>query len=87
MLNVRLAGDHLYGKLLFTWVSLLMSLMVSFCAVFFSRDVLDEIWDLIQLVSQSFHTYSHSWDMLFPPHLSINQITRPNMDTENCYGS
>ena len=45
MLNVRLAGDHQYGKLLFTWLSLVMSLMVSFCAVFFPRDVLDEIWD------------------------------------------
>ena len=33
MLNVRLAGDHLYGKLLFTWLSLVLSLMVSFCAV------------------------------------------------------
>ena len=29
MLNVRLAGDHLYGKLLFTWLSLVMSLMDS----------------------------------------------------------
>ena len=45
MLNVRLAGDNQYGKLLFTWVSLVVSLMVSFCAVFFPRDVLDEIWD------------------------------------------
>ena len=35
MLNVRLAGDHLYGKLLFTWLSLVMSMMVSFCAVLF----------------------------------------------------
>ena len=33
--NVRLAGDHLYGKLLFTWLSLVMSMMVSFCAVLF----------------------------------------------------
>ena len=32
MLNIRLAGDHQYGKLLFTWLSLVMSLMVSFCA-------------------------------------------------------
>ena len=32
-LNVRLAGDHLYRKLLFTWLSLVMSSMVSFCAV------------------------------------------------------
>ena len=30
MFNVRLVGDHLYGKLLFTWLSLVMSLMVSY---------------------------------------------------------
>ena len=35
VVNVRLAGDHLYGKLLFTWLSLVMSMMVSFCAVLF----------------------------------------------------
>ena len=40
MLNVRLAGDHQYGKLLFTWLSLVMSLMVPFCGVVFKRDVL-----------------------------------------------
>ena len=50
MLNVRLAGDHLYGKWLFTWLSLVMSLKVSFCAVLFPRDVFDEIWDLIESV-------------------------------------
>ena len=33
MLNVRLAGDHLYGKLLFTWLSLAISLILSYCAV------------------------------------------------------
>ena len=48
------ADDHLYGKLLFTWLSLVMSLMVSFCAVLFPRDVLDEIWDLIESVSEGF---------------------------------
>ena len=60
MLNVRPAGAHLYGKKLFTWLSLVMSLMVSFCAVlfFFTRDVLDEIWDLIESVSEGFPTYS-----------------------------
>ena len=48
MLNVRLAGDQLHGKYLFIWMSLVMSLMASFCAVLFSpQDVLDEIWDLI----------------------------------------
>ena len=33
MLDVRLSGDHLYGKLLFIWLSLVMSLMVLFCNV------------------------------------------------------
>ena len=28
-------NDHLYGKLLFTWLSLVMSMMLSFCAVLF----------------------------------------------------
>ena len=58
MFNVRLAGDHLYGKLLFTWLSLVMSLMVSyFVQSFFPRDVLDEIWDRIESVSDNFPTY------------------------------
>ena len=52
MFNVRLAGDHLYGKLLFTWLSLVMSMIVSFCAVFFPRDDFDEIFDLIESVSE-----------------------------------
>ena len=39
MLNIRQAGDHLYWKLLFTWLSLVMYLMVSYCAVFFSHKV------------------------------------------------
>ena len=40
MFNVRLAGVHLYGKWLFAWVSLVMSLMVSyFMLSFFSRDL------------------------------------------------
>ena len=30
-----LRTDHRYGKLLFTWLSLVMSMMVSFCAVLF----------------------------------------------------
>ena len=37
MFNVRLAGDHLYGKFLFTWLLLVMSLMVSVSAVFPTR--------------------------------------------------
>ena len=45
MFKVRLVGDHLYGKWLFIWLSLVMSLMVSYFALFFFvRIVLDEIW-------------------------------------------
>ena len=58
MLYVRLAGGHLYGKQLFTWLSLVVSLMASFVLSFFPLDVLDEIWDLIESVSAGFLTYS-----------------------------
>ena len=44
MLNVRLAGGHLYGKQLFTGLSLVLSLMTSFCAVLFPTRCLG--WDL-----------------------------------------
>ena len=49
-LNVRLASDHLYGKLMFIWLSLVMSITVSFCAVLFPREVLDEILELTESV-------------------------------------
>ena len=58
MFNVRLAGGHLYGKQLFTWLSLVVSLMASFVLSFFPLDVLNEIWDLIESVSEGFLTYS-----------------------------
>ena len=60
MFNVRLAGDHLYGKQLFTWLSLVVSMMTSFVLSFFPLDVLDEIWDLIESVSEGFLTYSYT---------------------------
>ena len=59
MFDVRLAGGHLYGKQPFTWLSLVVSLMASFVLSFFPLDVLDEIWDLIESVSEGFLTYSH----------------------------
>ena len=58
MFNVRLAGGHLYGKKLFTWLSLVVSFMASFLLSFFPLDVLDGIWDLIESVSVGFLTYS-----------------------------
>ena len=60
MFNVRLAGGHLYGKQLFTWLSLVVSLMASFVLSFFPLDVLDEIWDLIESVSEGFLTSAFS---------------------------
>ena len=59
MFNVRLASGHLYGKQLFTWLSLVVSLIASFVLSFFPLDVLDEIWDLIESVSEGFLTYSY----------------------------
>ena len=41
----------------FTWLSLVMSMMVSFVLSFFPRDVLDEIWNLIESVSEDFPSY------------------------------
>ena len=59
MLNVRLAGDHLYGKWLFTWLSLVMYLMVSYFVLsFIPRDVLVEILDRIESAPDNFPTYS-----------------------------
>ena len=52
----------LYGKQLFTWLSLVVSLMASFVLSFFPLDVLDEIWDLIESVSEGFLTYSFKCD-------------------------
>ena len=59
MLNVRLAGGHLYGKQLFTWLLLVVSLMALFVLSFFPLDVLDEIWDVIESGSEGFLTYSY----------------------------
>ena len=58
MFNVRLAGGHLYGKQLFTCLSLVVSLMASLVLSFFPLDVLDEILDLIESVLEGFLTYS-----------------------------
>ena len=61
MFNVRLAGDHLYGKLLFTWLSLVMSLMMSYFVLFFF--LLEMSWmrsgtELSQFLSNSLFTFS-----------------------------
>ena len=58
MFNVRLAGSHLYGKQLLTWMSLVVSFMASFVLSFFPLDVLGGIWDLNKSVSEGFLTYT-----------------------------
>ena len=42
-----------------------MSLMASFVLSFSPRDVLDEIWDLIESVSEGFPSYSYTQDDTF----------------------
>ena len=39
MFNARLAGDHLYGKWVLIWLSLVMSLIVSCYVLSFSHEV------------------------------------------------
>ena len=68
MFNVRLAGGHLYGKQLFTCLSLVVSFMASFVLSFFPLDVLDGIWDLIESVSEGFLTYSQLSSRSHPKH-------------------
>ena len=59
MVNARLAGDHLYGKLLFIWLALVMSMMVSFLLGPFSYEMSWMIFlDLIESVSDDFLIYS-----------------------------
>ena len=46
MRDVLLDGEHLYWKRLFTWLSLMMPVIVSyFVLTFLQRDLLDELWD------------------------------------------
>ena len=63
MFKVSLAGYYLYGKWLFTWLLQVMSFLclVLYVPSFFPRYVLDEIWDLIEPVSERFpiHSYIH----------------------------
>ena len=59
MLNRRLAGAHLYWKLLFTWLSLVMYLMVSL----FPRVVFTKIWDLINFFLTVFLSTFPSYDI------------------------
>ena len=60
-------------KQLFTWLSLVVSLMASFVLSFFPLDVLDEIWDLIESVSGGFLTYSLLYVWLLEKRATYNE--------------
>ena len=68
MIHVRLSGDHLYGKLLLTWLSLVMSMMVYFCAVLFPNRCLR--WDL-DLNWVNFWGFSYPLFLTFYFHFDI----------------
>ena len=59
MLHVRLASGHLYGKQLFVHLTVAGGVFdgVFLCFPFSPLDVLDEIWDVIESVSEGFLTY------------------------------
>ena len=82
MFNVRLAGGHLYGKQLFTWLSLVVSLMASFVLSFFPLDVLVEIWDLIESVPEGFLTYSPKSSRFLMFSMSVFSVTSTGLN--NC---
>ena len=52
-----------------------MSLLMSLCAVLFTRDVVDEIWDLIGSVSAGFPTYFFIADSLILSYAHYPDIT------------
>ena len=83
MFNVRLAGGHLYGKQLFTWLSLVVSLLASFVLSFFPPDVFEEIWDLIESVSEGFLTYSFYYRTMVEEILGIPNKTIPITDNKS----
>ena len=54
----KLIKSGVNGLLLFAWLSLVVSVVVSFVLSFFPRGVLDEILNLIESVSGGFPSYS-----------------------------
>ena len=56
MFNVRLAGDHLYGKWLFTWLSLVMSITVSYILLYLA--VTDDVFTVSYFVLSFSHEMS-----------------------------
>ena len=68
-------GNRLYGKLLFTWLSLACDVYdgVFFVLSFFPRGVLDEILNLIESVSEGFSSYSYSYQDMFSENFKLSR--------------
>ena len=64
-------------------LSLVVSLMVSFCAVRFPLDVLDEIWDLIESVFKGFLIYFGVANLL-AERLQAGEETMVDLLTKMC---
>ena len=56
-----------------------MSMMVSFVLSFFPRDVLDEILNLIESVSEDFPSYSSTGNLYLEPFAIIERIRESEM--------
>ena len=64
MFNVGVAGDHLYGKWLYTWLSVVMSLMVSFLCCPFSHKMFEWIDDFrFYVLLTSISVISGRWEV------------------------
>ena len=64
----------------------MMSLMASFCAVLFPLDVLDEIWDLTESVSEGFLTYSNRQNRYISYVAVINNSREPSIQCLALFG-
>ena len=70
-----------------------MSMMVSFVLSFFPRDVLDEILNLIESVSEDFPSYSDlahlaAWDLQVVINVNCNctcKYTNMDLHTSGCF--
>ena len=61
-----------------------MSMMVSFVLSFFPRDVLDEILNLIESVSEDFPSYSY--EILLKGRVYFLKIVHQLLDFGDCFG-
>ena len=60
--------------------------MSSFCAVCFPLDVLDEIWDVIELVSEGFLTYSFKMNLRRCRKWQLDSLLAITYETESMTG-